>query len=166
MWSAAHVHLTFNHFPITGGMMVLALLAWGWLRRNDALIRAACGLFILVTLLTVVTYLSGEPAEHVLQRAGNFTRESRALAGEHEEVAEFALILYSVLGVASLFTLLRYARRAVPRVLSTVVLVLALAAVGTAAWVGWLGGPIKHTEVRSGAVLAPDSAGGQERDED
>ena len=159
--NAAHIHLIFNHFPIIGGMVVLALLAWGWLRRNDAIIRAACGLFVAVALLTVVTYLSGEPAEHVLERTSKVPEN---LVSPHEEAAEFALILYSVLGLLSLFTLVRYARREVPRALSTVLLVMALVSVAAAARVGWLGGPIRHDELRSG-VAAP-AVGAGEQDDD
>jgi uncharacterized membrane protein len=159
--NAAHVHLLLNHFPITGGLIALALLAYGWVRRNDVIVRAAAVLFVAIALLTVVTFLSGEPAEHVLE-AGPGVAEN--LVHEHEEAGQFALILYGVLGVLSLYTLVRYARRAVPRSLGGVLLVVAAVTVAAAARVGWLGGPIVHEEVRSGAV-AP-TAEAAEDDED
>lgn len=147
--TGAHIHLLFNHFPITGGLVALALLAYGWLSRKDAVVRAASGVFVVIALLTAVTYLSGEPAEHVLERMPGFNEE---LVEEHEEAALYALIGYALVGLLALFTLVRYARREISRGLSTALLLVSLLSVAITARVAWLGGPIAHEEVRSGAA--------------
>jgi uncharacterized membrane protein len=147
--TGAHVHLLFNHFPITGGLVALALLAYGWLSRKDAVVRAAAGLFVAIALLTAVTYLSGEPAEHVLERMPGFNEE---LVEEHEEAALFALLGYALVGLLALYTLVRYARREISRGFATALLLASLLTVAIAARVAWLGGPISHEEVRSGTA--------------
>jgi uncharacterized membrane protein len=153
--SAAHVHLLLNHFPIVGGLVVLALLALAWVRRDDTLFRAGLWLVLAITLLGVATYLTGEPAEHVLEARGGFSEE---WVEPHEEAAIWALVLYGLLGAGALYALVRYARRAIPRSLGTGLVLLALLAVAAAARVGWLGGKISHEELRGGVseVVAPD----------
>jgi uncharacterized membrane protein len=147
--TGAHIHLLLNHFPITGGLVALALLAYGWLSRNNTALRAACVLFVVLALFAVATYLSGEPAEHVLERQAGFAED---LVEPHEEAAIYALVTYCLLGLLALYTVLRYARREVPRGLATALLLLSLVSVAAAARVGWLGGPITHQELRAGGV--------------
>jgi len=155
--SGAHIHLLLNHFPITGGIIGLLLLGIAWVRRDDAMFRAGLALFVLITLLTVATYLSGEPAEHVLEELPGFAEE---YVEPHEEAAIWALVLYGLLGLGALYGLLRYARRAIPRSLTTALLVLAALSVAAAARVAWLGGEIAHEEVRSGAAPSPAGEAG------
>jgi uncharacterized membrane protein len=147
--SGAHLHLLLNHFPITGGIIALVLLLGAWFRRNDALFRAALWLFVALTVLAVATYLTGEPAEHVLEELPGFSDE---FVEPHEEAALWALVTYGLLGVAAVTALVAYAKRAIPRVVASALVVLALLAVGTVARVGLLGGPISHAEIRPAAV--------------
>lgn len=161
--TGAHLHLLLNHFPITGGLIGLALLLYAWVKRDDAMFRFGLGLFVVIALLTVGTFLTGEPAEGVIRDSPGF---SRKLAHAHEEAGEVALIVYGVLGVVCLYGLIRYARRPVARAFAGIVLLLTLGSVGTAAWVGLQGGKIKHDEVRSAADTASAAQPAHDAQED
>jgi len=160
--TAAHIHLLFNHFPIIGGLIGLGLLAYGWWYRNDQMVRAACVILLVMALFTAVTFLSGEPAENELRGVPGFARD---MVHAHEEAADWTLWLYVPVGLLSLYILVRHARRAIPRVLSSALLVLLLITAAAAIRTGLLGGRISHPEVRSGFVAAPAGAAA-ELDED
>lgn len=54
----AHIHLMLNHIPVLGTGFGLALLAWGMMRRNDSLQRAALAAFVVVALAAIPVYLA------------------------------------------------------------------------------------------------------------
>ncbi|HSP06794.1 MAG TPA: hypothetical protein VLR94_06425, partial [Acidobacteriota bacterium] len=64
--------------------------------------------------------------------------------------ASFALALVEVLGVASLVGLFLFRRSSLPQWFVVVVLILSIASSAAMARTGYLGGQIRHSEIRSG----------------
>lgn len=146
---AAHLHLLLNHVPVLGTFFGLALLAYALLRRQQDVLKAALGVFVVTGLAAGVVYLTGESAEELVEGMAGITE---ALIEPHEESALVALVLAGVLGLAALVGLLFF-RRGVPDWLGSAVLVLALVAGGAMAWTANLGGRINHPEIRPGATV-------------
>jgi hypothetical protein len=147
---AAHVHLMLNHLPVIGAPLLLLLLAIGLLRDSRELVTVSLVLVVGLAVATGLVYLTGEPAEELVERASWF---KEALAESHEEHATVSLVAMLVTGALA-GSALAFRRRPgaavwLPRVtwgalaLSTVLL----------GWTGWSGGQIRHEEVRASAVV-------------
>lgn len=146
--NAAHVHLILNHFPVIGLLFGLAMLALAQLRQNRDLARAGMVALVAIAIITIPVYLTGEPAEEVIEHVPGFSRE---LVGRHEWAASIAIFLNEIVGVVALVGLFAWRPpKAPPRWFQPTLLVLCLIAV---CWVGWtslLGGEISHPEARPG----------------
>lgn len=155
--NAAHVHLLLNHLPLLGTAFGVLLLMVAFGRRSDELKRVSLGVFVAAALMVLPTYLTGEPAEDVVERLPGV---SRPIIEEHEEAAGVAAGALGVLGAISLAGLVRFRRSALPDRLAVSALVLAFGVVGLMARTANLGGRIRHVEIRpqDGVMQAPGSA--------
>lgn len=154
----AHLHLMLNHFPVVGSVIVALLLALALYRRSDELGRASLLLAGLVGAASVVVYFTGGPAEELVERLPGV---SEAITEQHEEAALVATIVVAALGALSLIALAMHrGRRALSRRTTGAALALALVACGVMGYTAFLGGQVRHTEIRSGAVTAQAGAGG------
>ena len=151
----AHVHLLVNHIPVLGTVFGLALLAIVMKGNREDGKKAALGTFVVVALVAILTYLTGEPAEEVVEHLPGISED---IIETHEEFAIVSLVAVEVLGLVSLVGLFlsRKSARIPPR-LVTICLALSLAAVATLAWTSHLGGQIRHPEIRSGFVGPTDN---------
>ena len=156
--STVHLHLLLNHVPVIGMIIGLCLLAWAVLRKDQGLGRVTLGLFAVLAVVALATFLTGEPAEEAVEGLAGVSED---VIERHEEAAMLATIALGVLGALSLGALLRLRNRTFPRRTMVLFLALALVPAGMMAWTANLGGQIRHTEIRTGAV-AQGSAGGQE----
>ena len=143
----AHMHLMINHFPVVGVLGAILLLLYALVRKSDEVMMVSLGAFVLIALVTIPVFFTGEGAEDVVKKLPGVTEQ---YIGRHEEMAEYSLTLMEILGMACLAGLF-FIRKAgtVPKWLVTIVLLLSLV---TAAFVGYtanLGGQIRHTEVRA-----------------
>ena len=102
---------------------------------------------VLVSLATIPVYLTGEPAEEVIEDLPGISEER---IEEHEEQAEIAFILVEVAGALALITLFarRYSDKLGRRVAILTLVVLIISG-GLIAWTANLGGEIQHQEIRS-----------------
>ncbi|MBA2627931.1 MAG: hypothetical protein H0U85_07960 [Gemmatimonadales bacterium] len=150
--SATHLHLMLNHVPILGTFFVAILLGWGLIRRSRQITSLGLIFAVILALLTIPIYLTGEPTE-VQQK--HMTWFDRRRAHDHEEKAETALIAVLVTGAAALAAgWLRRGGRDGSRVLTGATLVLMLVSAGLFAVAGLEGGQIRHEELRSGVPAA------------
>jgi uncharacterized membrane protein len=152
--NAAYVHLSLNHVPILGVVFALPLLGLGLLRRNATLLRAGWVTLVVVALVAIPVYLSGEGAEEIVEDEPGVTHDA---IEAHEEIALFGLIGAELLGVLALAALL-LARRAagVPTWIAPGSFVLALAVAGLLGAVAYRGGMINHPEAHGGVVAGDD----------
>jgi uncharacterized membrane protein len=146
----AHLHLVSNHLPVLGTMFALGLLGWGMLRRNESVQRVALGTFVIMALLVLPAYFTGEPAEDIVEHAVGVGESS---IEAHEAAALVSFIGVEIVGFLALITLFR-ARggRSLSMVGPRVVLTVAIATAGVLAWTANLGGQIRHAEIRPGAA--------------
>ena len=151
----AHLHLILNHLPVLGAPFVALLLGWGLLRRQRDLVRTGLGAAVLVAALAYPVFLTGEPAEHLVEDSSWF---NESLVHEHEERAEIGLIAILLTGtVAGLGLWQSRGGREVNRLFSGATLAgLALSA-GLFGWTALAGGEIRHDEVRAGAATVTSS---------
>jgi len=163
---ATHLHLIVNHLPIMGSFLAVPVLILALWRRQEPYVFAAAALLLaLGGVGAVVADQTGDRAEEAVE---DLPGVSEHLIHEHEERAEVAVPLAVVTGLAGLAVLgwsLR--RREVSLPAGGVVLVLAVATAGVAAWTGQAGGLIRHTELRAdGATAGTGGYVGPEGDED
>lgn len=150
----AHLHLVLNHVPIVGTLVagIIFVIALRW--RNPQLERLALGFLLAFALLTIPVYLTGEPAEHVAERLPGV---AEAVIERHEDAALAALVAVEVLGASAVAGLALFRRRLLPRAFAVAVVALIAVTAGLFGWTGYLGGQIRHTEIRT---ASPALAGG------
>ena len=154
--SWAHIHLALSHVPVIGLLIVLLLLAVARVRRSTELTRVSYALLVLLAASAVVVYLTGEPAEELVETLPGV---SEAIVEEHEEVALIATIGMVILGLVALVGLIRFrAPRIAPAWYGRGVLLLALLMGGVMVWTANLGGQIRHSEIRANGGAATQGA--------
>lgn len=147
--SVAHLHLLLNHVPLIGIAGVALLFALALRRRSDELSRVALGVTVALALVAGAVFLTGEPAEELVEHLPGF---DDALVERHEEAALLATIAFGGLGVLAGGVLLWARRHPLPRRTATLGLAGALALTALVGWTATLGGMIRHTEIRPGVV--------------
>jgi len=154
--NAAHLHLILNHVPVLGTLIALLLLVTAFVEKSDDLRRAALALFVGVALMAVPVYMSGEPAEDLVERLPGVTNQQ---IDRHEDAATQALIavgLVGVLAIAALAAARRHPRGS--RALTVATLAFGIVTGGLMARVALLGGQIRHSEIRAGTTPATGDA--------
>ena len=141
--NAASVHLALNVFPPVLMLTALCVLAGALFTRSVSALRVALGITIAAALLTIPTYLSGEPAEHMVEELEGV---NKVAIHPHEEAGEWVLIMTAISGVAAIVALFVLRTRPLARWMLLVLLILegmtTVAAFRTAS----LGGRIRHPE--------------------
>ena len=146
-----HVHLLMNHLPVLGSVFGLGLLLFGLWRASEEIKKTALGVFVLVALAAVPVYLTGEPAEDGVKHMAGV---SKPAIEHHEDAASVALTIVAVLGFVALVALVIWrGDRRLPLWLSILLIVAAVTAVGAMAWTAYLGGPIRHSEIRAKSTI-------------
>lgn len=154
----AHIHLLLNHLPVVGTLFSVLLVAVAMVRKNDELRKVSLGFVVLVALAAVPTYLTGEPAEKIVEHLPGV---SDALIESHEDSALFSLVAVEVAGMASLTGLFIFRRRSLPNAMVATALAITLIAAGLMGWTANLGGQIRHTEIRSGFTAPAENGKGE-----
>lgn len=156
--SWAHVHLLLNHFPIVGAIFGLLLLVYAIAKDSKELKQASYWLFIIIALLAIPVYLSGEQAAEIIH---DLPGVSDTFIHEHESVAEQAFIALEILGAISLAGLFAFrGGKRIPGWFTVLLITVTFIAVALVSWAGLQGGIIRHTEVREDLpFLIPQEAG-------
>lgn len=142
----AHLHLIINHVPVLGTAFGLGMLAAARIRKSDELLKAGFAILILTALSAVVVFLTGEPAEHVIE---HFAGVTEAAIEAHEEAALLSLLSAAGAGAISLVGFwFFYRARAVPKWVISLCLISAVLTLGLMGRAANLGGQIRHEEAR------------------
>lgn len=164
MISGAHLHLLLNHVPILGSVFALVLLAFGFFMRNDTLSRAALWTLVVVSLVAIPAFLSGEEAEHAVEDRPGI---SNTQIHEHEEQAEIAFWALMCSGAIALGTLTASMKtQSVNRTLLFLNLVFMAGTFILMARTGNSGGAIRHPEIQSASSMGGQGSGGIEHEEE
>ena len=154
--NATHMHLLLNHIPLISAAVAILLLAVGVVKKSAELEKASLWIFVIAALITIPVYLTGEPAEGIVEHLPGV---AEPIIEQHERAALFSLIAIEILGVVSLAALFASRRSTdLSKPFVAAVLGVSIIAGGLMAWTANLGGQIRHTEIRSG-VLAGSTEG-------
>lgn len=140
----AHLHLIVNHLPVFGFIFSFLLLVGGLIFKNKSIINASLVAFVVVGLLTLPAFFTGEGAEEVLLK---IDPDAKSFIHYHEESAEVSLWLSIALGLISLVVLLINRKKDV-KILYYLILLFCLAVIVSLVNTNNLGGKIRHTEIR------------------
>ncbi|MEP1093815.1 MAG: hypothetical protein ABJG78_01820 [Cyclobacteriaceae bacterium] len=146
----AHAHLILNHLPILGTFFGLCLLAYGLFRKKKELENAGLVTLVIVALLTIPVFFSGEGAEEIVEHIPGVSEQ---FLEQHEELAETALWLMIATGAASLLTIIiPYLSDSKNTMFRIIPLLLAAITFAMMVMVGNYGGKIRHSELRNDSV--------------
>lgn len=153
----AHLHVLVNHIPVIGLPIILILLLWGLVRREDAVLRAALIGTVLLAVGTWFADFTGDGAKDDIRRLAWVNKD---VISDHEEAGDQTEIAAIATGVIALATLvLARAGRPLRRPLVLVTAALLLVSSLLAARAAWRGGKIRHDEFGlTPARAGPDSA--------
>jgi hypothetical protein len=143
-----HVHLYLNHTPVVGSVILFVFLGHALLYKKPDLVKISLWFFLIIALIFIPVYLSGEPAEEVVEKQLGIAEE---IVDKHEEAALISLIIVELIGVISIAGIFIYKKeKPVPAWFSYMLIVLNIAMIISFARTATLGGEIRHTEIRSG----------------
>ncbi len=146
----AQVHLLTNHFPIIGTLIAIAVILYAFFANNKAVANTGCTIAVAMALMSIPVFLSGEGAEHMVE---DMAGTSAYFLEEHEELGKTAFWVMLGAGLLSVVVLVINSMRSVmSRTWTGVVLLVLIATFALMAYVGYLGGKIRHIEIRDGAV--------------
>src|SRR5689334_876967 len=103
--NAAHWHLVLNHAPVMGSLAALLLLAWALIKNSDESKRIALTAVVLVALVSIPAFLTGEPSEHFLKGLPGI---SKRWMSSHEEMANNAMRTAIIAGVLAMAALIYF----------------------------------------------------------
>jgi uncharacterized membrane protein len=146
----AHVHLMINHIPVIGLLGTLLLLIYAVVRRSEEVKMVSFGVLVLIALMTIAVYVTGQAAEDMVKKIPGVTE---SFIGRHEEAADLALTGIEASGILALLGLvLRRRTGSLPKWSVIAVLVLSIISTIVVLYTANLGGEIRHTEIREAAA--------------
>ena len=150
-----HLHLVLNHAPLFGSVISLVLLLIAMWRRSDELKKVALGLIVLTALITLPVYLTGEPAEDIVEP---FPGVVRGAIDSHEDAAKIAFV--SMLGTGAMalfgFWLFRGGRIIAGWFTTSLLIVLLVTGLFMARTAN-LGGKVRHPEIGTTSATSSQS---------
>jgi hypothetical protein len=160
----AHIHLILNHIPLIGVGFTILLFIIAFIRNNKELINISLIFTIIVALWAIPAYLTGEPAEEIVEELPGI---SENLIKQHEEMSEKAFVFLEIVGGLALITLMvkRYSQKLGGWLMSITLIGLVVGG-GMIAWTSNLGGRINHPEIRSKAFNNQSISTQEENEED
>ena len=145
----AHVHLLLNHFPTVGMIVGLGLFLVALMSKSDHLKSASMGIFFLIAMLSIPTFVTGTAAQLALERTPEV---SKSMIETHETAAFVALGFMELTGGLAWLGLWQYRRFSrFPQGTMTAVLVAGLVTFGLMSRAANIGGEIRHSEIRESA---------------
>jgi uncharacterized membrane protein len=143
-WS--HFHILVTIFPSIGLVFVLGFYVAAMVADNEAMKRSCLVLFVILGLLAIPTYLSGD---HSMELLSQDPKISKDLMNAHYGWGLTSLAVLAMTGAAALIALWRFRRgkRLSDNALH-LVLGLAIVTLGLMVIVGELGWEINHHELR------------------
>ena len=151
--NATHIHLMMTHLPVIGTFAGLGLLVFGLARRSQELKKTAFGMLAIAALLAVPVYLSGEPAEDIVERIPGVSHSN---IEQHEEAAALAFTAVLAVGAIALTGLIWRRKQPIPGWMLSVTLAGSIVSAGMIAWTANLGGKVRHTEILSNYTALSD----------
>jgi hypothetical protein len=164
---AAHIHLILNHIPVLGAIATLGLVVLADFKKDQTLMKLSLQVMILIAVFAIPVYLSGEPAEEIVEHLPGV---AESFIETHEDTAKFALVITGLLGLMGLWGLYSVRKNsAIDKKLLRGIQVVAVVNLAVMLITANLGGQIRHTEIRKANALsqpAGDSNSSESEDDD
>jgi len=155
-----HLHLLLNHFPIVGTLIGSGLLLWGIVKNQNNIKSIAAAILVLMALIAIPVYLSGEPAEESIEKLAGVSESAIEI---HEHAAVLAIWLMGATGVTALVALFLYRqKRPLVKTAFLAAFILSVISFAAMARTGYSGGQIRHSEISSGAAASMENNHGHE----
>lgn len=146
--NSAHLHLTLNHIPVVGIWFAIIFFLIAMLRKNEELKRLSLLAIVIIALITIPVYLTGNSAEGIVEHMPGVSED---MIEQHEKFGLISLIAMLVAGAVALAGLLIYRRETrMPGWMIAAALAASIIAGGLVIWTSNLGGQIHHPEARPG----------------
>lgn len=170
--NGAQIHLALTHVPVVLSLTGLVMLVVFFFNKKQSLANTSFVVLIFAALAAIPVYATGETAEEMIE---DMAGVSESIISQHQSVAQWSFIIILITGAVALISLL-IKKPTFQKPAQLLVLLLALGAGGLMAQTAHLGGQIRHSEIRSGAVAqaagienaanteAADAAGEKEDD--
>jgi uncharacterized membrane protein len=147
MINFAHIHLMINHLPIMTMPVALTFYFYSIYKKSKDFKKFSLFIIIGTAASVIPVYLTGEPAEEVIE---NLIDVSKNLIKDHEEAAELSLIFTIIAGVMSFIILLWGSKLDFLKKYGEKLVVLTcLLALGFLIYTANMGGKIRHPELRT-----------------
>ncbi|WDF80674.1 hypothetical protein PQ469_11725 [Mucilaginibacter sp. KACC 22773] len=157
-----HIHLLITHLPIIGAALGALVLIHGIWRKSNSTLIAAYNVLILSAIGAGIAYATGEGAEETVEHLQGI---SKNLIEEHAESALTSLaglIVIGMMAVTGLFITIKSTSLTRPFALFAVG--ASLIGFGLIARTGYLGGQIRHTEIRTNTASPVKDGDGKDND--
>lgn len=153
MMNGPHLHLILNHIPVLGTAFGSLLLLIGLIKKSPDIKKMGLLFFVIAALVTIPTFYSGRASPKIVKELPGVTRP---FIHDHAEAGEYSFIVVGVLGALALLGWIFSCRTSGERNWIYVLLFILSLPVGAAmARTAYLGGQIRHTEIRSDFVPPP-----------
>lgn len=162
--NASQIHLALTHLPVILSLAGMVALAISFIKTNLSLRKTALYILLIAGVGAIPVFFTGEGAEEVVEHIPGV---SESLIEEHEKMARLGLIAILTAAVLALVSLLKFLSAPIASRMAVAVLMVSLVSTGLMAQTAHLGGQIRHTEIRQGAVQQQqDTADGSEKEDD
>jgi uncharacterized membrane protein len=159
--NATQLHLALTHVPVVLSIIGLVILLISFFKKSNTLTKTGLWILLAAGVFTLPVYFTGEGTEEAVEGLPDV---SEVVIEQHEDFAKATLVLVSASGLLALVGLLAYAFGRFIMVVKVLTLLLAFVSAGAMARTAHLGGQIRHTEIRSGALAQGGEAGGAENE--
>jgi uncharacterized membrane protein len=147
MFNSTHWHLLLNHIPVLGVWFALAAMVVAFAFRNIVMMRSSWVLLVLCALMTIPVYLTGEPAEDMVEKLPGVSTQ---ILDQHEDIGKPALIGVLILGALALGSLaISWRNEKWVRPAAIPLMVFTVLCGGLLGYTAYLGGQVRHSEIRS-----------------
>ncbi len=154
--NSTHAHLLLNHFPVIGTLIGTMILLYGLLIKNINIQKVSLATIVVMTLIAIPVFLTGEPAEEAVE---NLPGVVESIIESHEEAAEVAFWVMMLTGVFALITLgLQIVNNPFSKTFVLIALISGIVSFGLMGRTAYLGGQIRHTEIRSNSTVVNNPA--------
>lgn len=147
-----HIHLLVTHLPIIGAMLGAFVLIHGIWSKNNFTLITAYNVLILSVIGAGIAYATGEGAEETVEHLQGISKEVIEEHAESALISLIGLIVTGLIAITGLFVTLKSS--SLIRPVALLALTASLISFGLIARTGYLGGQIRHTEIRTN-VLSP-----------
>lgn len=146
----AHLHLIVNHAPLFCLIFGFCLLMYFIRKRSEEVARIAMFTFIVSAIFAIITYTSGEKAEHAIESLKGINKN---IIKDHEKLAKIANIFTVSTGIIS-FSWFFIKDEFKKRYVAIGIIAICLMGIGFMSRTANTGGQIRHSEI--GEYLIPE----------